>query len=73
MLPLDYQAFNRFHHGGKVRTQNVKSLENSISEGELQGREMKALRALYSLIDSPETSSFGNSNNVVNSSRKCNT
>ncbi|WP_216626774.1 2-dehydropantoate 2-reductase N-terminal domain-containing protein [Paenibacillus phytohabitans] len=47
MLPLDYQAFNRFHHGGKVRAQDIESIRNSIIEGQLQGRQMKALKQLF--------------------------
>ena len=33
-LPLDLQAFNRFHHGGKVRAQNVESMpETPLPKG----------------------------------------
>ncbi|MEK3769632.1 2-dehydropantoate 2-reductase N-terminal domain-containing protein [Paenibacillus sp. FSL R5-0887] len=51
MLPLDYQAFNRFHHGGKVKAQDVESIRNSIVEGELQGRQMKALKELLQRVE----------------------
>ncbi|RAI85865.1 ketopantoate reductase [Paenibacillus pabuli] len=50
MLPLDYQAFNRFHHGGKVRTQDIESIRNSIVEGQRQGRPMKALKELLQRV-----------------------
>jgi len=45
-LPLDYQAFNRFHHGGKVRAQDHDSLRDTLVEGRRQGRPMPALQAL---------------------------
>ncbi|CAN7361374.1 hypothetical protein LJR153_002169 [Paenibacillus sp. LjRoot153] len=57
MLPLDYQAFNRFHHGGKVRTQDVQSLRDSIAEGQHQGRSMKALKELLQLVVEHEAAS----------------
>ncbi|WP_405183040.1 hypothetical protein [Nocardia sp. NBC_01377] len=31
--PLDYQAFNRFHHGGKVRDQDIDSLRECLESG----------------------------------------
>ncbi|MGM0881400.1 MAG: 2-dehydropantoate 2-reductase N-terminal domain-containing protein [Bacillota bacterium] len=46
MLPLDYQAFNRFHHGGKVRAQDVESMQNSLAEGQRHGHQMTALQEL---------------------------
>src|SRR3546814_4008400 len=45
-MPLDYQAFNRFHHGGKVLAQDVEVLEHSLAVGRQKGREMPALAAL---------------------------
>ncbi|OMF17859.1 ketopantoate reductase [Paenibacillus amylolyticus] len=57
MLPLDYQAFNRFHHGGKVRTQDVESLRNSIIEGQRQDRPMKALKELLQRVVEHEAAS----------------
>lgn len=51
MLPLDYQAFNRFHHGGKVKAQDVESIRNSIVEGELHYRQMKALKELLQRVE----------------------
>lgn len=56
MLPLDYQAFNRFHHGGKVRAQDHQSLRDSLNEGRRQGRPMKALQALLARIEAHEAS-----------------
>ena len=51
MLPLDYQAFNRFHHGGKVRAQDIASMHSSIDEGRRQGRPMKALQTLLARLE----------------------
>lgn len=45
-LPVDYSAFNRFHHGGKVREQDMDVLRKSLASGEAQGRRMPALREL---------------------------
>lgn len=45
-LPLDYQAFNRFHHGGKVREQDVGVMKQSLESGRAQGRSMPALEEL---------------------------
>ncbi len=46
MLPLDYQAFNRFHHGAKVRAQDVQVMQNCVADGERQGKPMASLREL---------------------------
>lgn len=49
--------FNRFHHGGKVRTQDVESMRNSVVEGQRQGRQMKALKELLLRISEHEAAS----------------
>ncbi|MFD3377513.1 MULTISPECIES: ketopantoate reductase family protein [unclassified Streptomyces] len=54
MLPLDYQAFNRFHHGGKVHAQDVEGLRTSLAEGRRIGRPMTALASLLERLDAPE-------------------
>ncbi|HEX8511229.1 MAG TPA: 2-dehydropantoate 2-reductase N-terminal domain-containing protein [Propionibacteriaceae bacterium] len=46
MLPLDYQEFNRFHHGGKVQAQDVELLRSCLVDGQRQGQSMEALEAL---------------------------
>ncbi|MEJ8305434.1 hypothetical protein [Saccharibacillus sacchari] len=46
MMPLDLQAFNRFHHGGKVREQDIQSLRESLADGLRAGRRMTALKKL---------------------------
>lgn len=55
MLPLDYQAFNRFHHGGKVRVQDVESMRDSLAEGLRHGRPMAALQELLKRLAEHES------------------
>jgi len=43
---IDANAFNRFHHGGKVLAQDVQVLENCIAQGKKEGREMPASEEL---------------------------
>lgn len=45
-LPVDYSAFNKFHHGGKVREQDMQVLRRSLESGQAQGRSMPALSEL---------------------------
>lgn len=54
MLPLDYQAFNRFHHGGKVRAQDVEAMRNCLAEGQRRGRPMTALQELLKRLEKHE-------------------
>jgi hypothetical protein len=51
MRPMDVPAFNRFHHGGKVRAQDMDVLRDFTAEGERAGRPMTALRALIARAD----------------------
>ena len=44
--PMGYTAFNRFHHGGKVREQNMQILANLAAAGDAEGRDMKATKTL---------------------------
>ncbi len=44
--PMGFTAFNRFHHGGKVREQNQQILANCIATGEREGKAMAATREL---------------------------
>lgn len=44
--PLDYQAFNRFHHGGKVALQDLQVMQNCMALGRQQGQPMAALGEL---------------------------
>ncbi|MCB2076855.1 MAG: hypothetical protein KDE55_04045 [Novosphingobium sp.] len=45
-LPVDYSAFNAFHHGGKVREQDIGVLRSCLESGRSQGRAMPALAEL---------------------------
>ena len=47
-LPLDFHAFNAFHHGGKVREQDIDVMKDCIATGAAAGRRMTALRELVS-------------------------
>ncbi|WP_212758489.1 ketopantoate reductase family protein [Paenibacillus sinopodophylli] len=60
MMPLDYQAFNRFHHGGKVRAQDLESMRNSLAEGERRGHKMSALQELLKRLEVHEAVSQAN-------------
>lgn len=44
--PMGFTAFNRFHHGGKVLAQDIRSLENCVSAGKSEGRNMSATETL---------------------------
>ena len=45
-LPVDYSAFNKFHHGGKVRDQDLQVLRRSLESGRARGHSMPALSEL---------------------------
>lgn len=49
-LPMDLQAFNRFHHGGKVNAQDQQLLLDCVAEGQATGRPMQALRTLLARV-----------------------
>jgi Ketopantoate reductase PanE/ApbA len=51
LLPLDFSAFNKFHHGGKVLAQDIQVLENCLHEGERQKKPMNNLRDLLLQFD----------------------
>jgi hypothetical protein len=38
MQPLDTAAFNRIHHGGRVRAQDLHALRDFASDGQRHGR-----------------------------------
>ncbi len=57
MLPLDYQAFNRFQHGGKVRAQDVELLRDCVASGQRRGQPMAALQALLAKLSAHEAAS----------------
>jgi len=45
-LPLDFHAFNRFHHGDKVRAQDLQVMQNCLASGLAQRRKLPALGEL---------------------------
>ncbi|MEV6424647.1 2-dehydropantoate 2-reductase N-terminal domain-containing protein [Streptomyces sp. NPDC051662] len=45
-LPLDANAFNAFHHGGKVAQQDLELLRDHVAAGERQGKPMVTLKQL---------------------------
>jgi hypothetical protein len=45
-LPLDWNAFNAFHHGGKVAQQDLELLQDYPAAGQRQGKPMVALKQL---------------------------
>lgn len=51
MWPLDLQAFNRFHHGGKVNAQDRAILAASLAAGRDEGKEMPALTELLRRVE----------------------
>jgi hypothetical protein len=46
MLPLDWSAFNRFHHGGKVNGADQMLRRACLAKGREEGKEMPALEKL---------------------------
>lgn len=49
-LPLDLAAFNSYHHGSKVNSQDHEILREALSLGEAEGVEMPALCALIARL-----------------------
>jgi hypothetical protein len=45
-LPLDLQAFNRYHHGSRVNAQDHRQLRDFVAHGEAGGQPMSALKEL---------------------------
>ncbi|KAI1469028.1 uncharacterized protein F4812DRAFT_355074 [Daldinia caldariorum] len=54
MLPLDLQAFNRFHHGEKLRAQDREHLQACLSYGAAEGKPMPALKDLLRRVQEHE-------------------
>lgn len=57
LRPLDYQAFSRFQHGGKVRAQDVESLGIDLADGQRQGQPMAALQTLLARLAAHDAAS----------------
>ncbi|RKK67648.1 hypothetical protein BFJ69_g14319 [Fusarium oxysporum] len=51
LRPLDFQAFNQFHHGGKAVEQDRMHIERCISQGVAEGKPMSALKTLLQSIN----------------------
>jgi hypothetical protein len=49
-LPLDFAAFNKFHHGGKVWAQDIELLKDCVKVGEQEGQPMSALKELLNRL-----------------------
>ncbi len=45
-LPLDFSGFNRFHHGDKVRAQDLQVMVDCLQSGLANGQPMTALKDL---------------------------
>lgn len=54
MLPLDLQAFNRFHHGNKLKAQGREHLRACLSYGAAEGKPMPALKELLRRVEDHE-------------------
>lgn len=52
MLPLDWPAFNHYHHGGKVNAQDRDLLRVSIACGEAEGKSMSAVKEILQRVES---------------------
>ncbi|OTA63227.1 hypothetical protein K449DRAFT_433333 [Hypoxylon sp. EC38] len=54
MFPLDLQAFNRFHHGKKLKAQGREHLRACLSYGAVEGKPMPALKELLRRVEDHE-------------------
>ena len=54
--PLDFQAFNAFHHGGKVGKQDIELMEACVTQGERNGQSMASLKRLLAMLAAHRTS-----------------
>lgn len=50
-LPLNYTAFNRFHHGNKVAEQDLEIMKKCAAAGKKGGRPMTALTEIISKLE----------------------
>ena len=51
MYPLDWLAFNKYHHGGKVNAQDRDILRNFISQGEAEHKAMHSTKELLKKLE----------------------
>lgn len=57
--PLDFHAFNKFHHGGKVMAQDIDIARGVLSREEGRGRKLPMLRKLIERLDAQEMNNSG--------------
>ena len=57
--PLDFNAFNKFHHGGKVMAQDIDISRDVLSREEGRGRKLPMLRKLIERLDAQEMNTSG--------------
>jgi Ketopantoate reductase PanE/ApbA len=50
-FPLDFAAFNKLHHGVKVRAQDIQLLQDCVKVGEREGQPMSALKELLDRVE----------------------
>jgi len=50
VFPLDFAAFNAYHHGGKVNAQDHDMLREALNRGQAEGADMPALQTLVSQL-----------------------
>ncbi|HEX7663213.1 MAG TPA: hypothetical protein VF407_01815, partial [Polyangiaceae bacterium] len=55
-LPLDFAAFNAYHHGQKIKDADVLLLKSVVAQGEKEGRSM---RPVIELLHRLEAQSVG--------------
>lgn len=58
-LPIDFGAFNRFHHGGKVQAQDIEIMQNCVAVGVSQGYAMSALKEVLARLDAHKKAKAG--------------
>ncbi|KEF61048.1 uncharacterized protein A1O9_02613 [Exophiala aquamarina CBS 119918] len=51
MLPMDWQSFNRYHHGAKVNAQDRELLRVCITMGEADGKPVAAIKDLLQRVE----------------------
>jgi hypothetical protein len=49
-VPLDFAAFNKVHHGGKVSAQDIELLKDCVKVGEQEGQPISALKELLDRV-----------------------
>lgn len=50
-LPLDFNTFNQFHHGGKVVEQDTQVMRDNLADGDKNSIDMPNLKSLLNQLD----------------------